>query len=165
MHYSEEVKRQQDEIRALNKEISKLKQRTAIVPALYILKDPLEIVHSGKRRCLEPFYSHCNGYKLSLHVYKNLQQGVIIFQTYLMQGEFDSLLKWPFKSVIKIQLQNAHGADDIKLKIKTKSTERVVVQDGMEKCGDVSDSVTNITRCVVDNCLHINIVSVELKQK
>ena len=57
-----------------------------------------------------PFYSHIGGYKMCLCVDAKGQGSgeathVSIF-VYLMRGEYDDQLKWPFRGVIKIQLLN-----------------------------------------------------------
>ena len=57
-----------------------------------------------------PFYSHIGGYKMCLGVYANgwgvgESTHVSVF-IYLMQGEYDDQLKWPFRGDITIQLLN-----------------------------------------------------------
>ena len=56
------------------------------------------------------FYSHQQGYRLCLHVYLNgsgraMGTHVSIF-TYIMRGQFDDSLQWPFRGAITIQLLN-----------------------------------------------------------
>ena len=57
-----------------------------------------------------PFYSHIGGYKMCLGVYANgygnsKDTHVSVF-VYLMRGEYDDQLKWPFRGDITIQLLN-----------------------------------------------------------
>ena len=56
-----------------------------------------------------PFYSHVGGYKMCLNVNANgsndTHTHVSVF-VYLMQGEHDDRLKWPFRGEITIQLLN-----------------------------------------------------------
>ena len=57
-----------------------------------------------------PFYSHIGGYKMCLRVYANGHgrgeaTHVSVF-VYLLQGEYDDQLKWPFRGAITIQLLN-----------------------------------------------------------
>ena len=56
------------------------------------------------------FYSHLGGYKMCMSVYANgygngegTHVGVVIF---MMRGEFDDHLKWPFKGKFKVHLIN-----------------------------------------------------------
>ena len=56
------------------------------------------------------FYSHIGGYKMCLDVYANgIDDGegthVSVF-VYMMKGEFDSHLQWPFKGEVEVQLVN-----------------------------------------------------------
>ena len=56
----------------------------------------------------EPFYSHSQGYKMCLQVVANgwataAGTDLSVF-VHLMQGEFDGLLKWPFRGEVSIHL-------------------------------------------------------------
>lgn len=69
--------------------------------------------HKKKRNCIwysPPFYTHSNGYKLCLRVYANGNgrcEGthLSVFLN-IMAGEFDALLRWPFRGELKVQLLN-----------------------------------------------------------
>ena len=58
----------------------------------------------------QPFYTHSHGYKMCLRVTANGQgsgKGThITVAVYLMKGEFDDQLEWPFRGDITIQLLN-----------------------------------------------------------
>ncbi len=58
----------------------------------------------------DPVYSHFGGYKMCLKVYANgdgLMKGThVSVYIYLMQGDNDDNLKWPFKGTIKVSLLN-----------------------------------------------------------
>ena len=58
----------------------------------------------------QPFYTHSQGYKMCLRVTANGQgsgKGThITVAVYLMKGEFDNHLEWPFRGDITIQLLN-----------------------------------------------------------
>ena len=58
----------------------------------------------------DPVYSHFGGYKMCLKVYANrgvYGQGThVSVYIYLMQGDNDINLKWPFKGTIKVSLLN-----------------------------------------------------------
>ena len=57
-----------------------------------------------------PFYTSREGYKMCLRVNANgldRSKGTHVSMfTYLMRGEFDSRLKWPFRGTVTIQLVN-----------------------------------------------------------
>ena len=53
------------------------------------------------------FYTHPQGYKMCLHVKVNDCNGThVTVYVFMMRGEFDDQLKWPFRGVITIQLLN-----------------------------------------------------------
>ena len=58
----------------------------------------------------QPFYTHSQGYKMCLRVTANGQgsgKGThITVAVYLIKGEFDDQLEWPFRGDITIQLLN-----------------------------------------------------------
>lgn len=57
-----------------------------------------------------PFYSHCFGYKMCIGVDAgghNVGEGThVSLLVYLLPGEYDSNLKWPFRGTLKIQILN-----------------------------------------------------------
>ena len=62
-----------------------------------------------------PFYTHPRGYKMCLNVDANgFGEGrgthVSVF-IYMMQGEFDNELKWPFRGTITVQVLNGRVAE------------------------------------------------------
>ena len=63
----------------------------------------------------QPFYTHTQGYKMCLRVIANGQgsgKGThITVAVYLMKGEFDDQLEWPFRGDITIQLLSQQGDD------------------------------------------------------
>ena len=58
----------------------------------------------------DPVYSHFGGYKMCLKVYANGDGGLkgtnVSVYVYLMRGDNDDNLKWPFKGSIKVSLLN-----------------------------------------------------------
>ena len=58
----------------------------------------------------DPVYSHFGGYKMCLRVNANGHKGAkgthVSVYTYLMRGDNDDNLKWPFKGTIKVSLIN-----------------------------------------------------------
>ena len=63
-----------------------------------------------------PFYTHPHGYKMCLRVDANGngngKGGHVSVFVYMMRGEYDDSLKWPFLGDITIQLQNQTGEDE-----------------------------------------------------
>ena len=68
---------------------------------------------NGDRWISQPFFTHPQGYKMCLKVAANGQgsgKGThITVGVYLMKGEFDGQLEWPFRGDITIQLSNQKG--------------------------------------------------------
>ena len=64
----------------------------------------------GKKWYSDPVYSHFGGYKMCLCVYANgIAEGKgthVSVGAFLMQGDNDENLKWPFKGSIKVSLLN-----------------------------------------------------------
>ncbi|CAI8028542.1 TNF receptor-associated factor 5 [Geodia barretti] len=56
---------------------------------------------------LPPFYTHSCGYKLSAEV--SLSGTHVSIYTYMMEGDYDDHLKWPFEGVITVQIVNQTG--------------------------------------------------------
>ena len=60
-----------------------------------------------------PFYTQSGGYKLCIRVDANGNGGDtgthVSVYVYLMRGEYDSALKWPFQGDITIQLVNSNS--------------------------------------------------------
>ena len=64
---------------------------------------------SSKYYYTRPFYTHHNGYKMQLRVYPygkiNSRKNITMY-CYIMQGENDDYLKWPYKGTVAITLFN-----------------------------------------------------------
>ena len=56
---------------------------------------------------LPPFYTHSCGYKLSAEV--SLSGTHVSIYTFMMEGDYDDHLKWPFEGVITVQIVNQTG--------------------------------------------------------
>ena len=81
-----------------------------VPPPTFIMTNFSHHKDSGKRWYSPPFYSHIGGYKMCLRVDANgLGRGsgthVAVFN-YLMRGEYDDDLLWPFRGEITLQLIN-----------------------------------------------------------
>ena len=71
-----------------------------------------EIIMDGKKWYSDSVYSHFGGYKMCLRVGANGDEGTegkgthISVYVYLMRGDNDDNLKWPFEGTIKVSLLN-----------------------------------------------------------
>ena len=166
-------KHQQDEIKALK---SQSKQQQYIIQALKeavirfgVGTDvfPLEFVVTNPHQYYAPnqwssnhFYSHCCGYKLKLAFHYNIRG--YWFCSYLMQGEFDDMLKWPMKIVFVLLLRNTNGKD-FRLEMTAKREKRIIGGETYE-CGACS---INTPRKVMEeylhnNCFHLQIDNMQM---
>ena len=99
------VKQQGDLICAL----MKLQMKSLVPPVNIIMDDFDQRKKSNDDWYSPPFYTHLGGYRMSLNVCANgngKRKGthVSVFVC-LMRGEFDDLLKWPFRGDVTIQLK------------------------------------------------------------
>ena len=91
------IKQQEDQIKQLR------------MPAPIIMDDSKKHKQSNDSWCSPPFYTHLGGYRMCLNVDANgwgTGKGThVSVYVYLMRGEFDDLLKWPFRGEVTIQLK------------------------------------------------------------
>ena len=113
--HQNELKKLQDQIQNLENELQRVKSKGEEDMArmrMHLRILPVELVMDGfamnKRegKCWfsKPFYTCPRGYKMSLAV-KSEASHLSVF-VYIMQGEFDAELKWPYQGTILIQLLN-----------------------------------------------------------
>ena len=127
-----------------------------------------------------PFYTHQQGYKMCLRVDANgCGKGkgthVSVF-AYLMRGEFDDVLKWPFRGHVVIQLCNqlqdkyhrGHTIDfsettDARIVSRVTSGERADSGCGYHLIphNDLNFNPTTNCQYLKNDCLHFQIVAVE----
>ena len=89
----------------LQREVKELRAHKLGLPVEY------RIMKSKGNVRLPSFFSHSHGYKMSIRVYPDgngTGAHVSIF-AYLMQGEYDDHLKWPFRGRITVQIVNQAG--------------------------------------------------------
>ena len=156
-----------------------VEMRRNIVPVTIKMAGFDELKKKGTEWHSRPFYTGLGGYKMRFEVDANgtgTGKGthVSVF-TYLLRGEFDSHLKWPFRGTVTIQLVNQledkeHRTESYDYKDATPETAQV---DGERACGWGSSvflpysalglSVANNRQYLNDDCLIFRIVSVQLK--
>ncbi len=104
------------EITALKAENTSLKQQIEArsplkLPPFYYTVLNYEQCKKGNLVLMSPpFYSHPKGYKMCLHIYPNgLPSGArthMALLVYIMRGEFDDTLQWPFTGRVTIDMCN-----------------------------------------------------------
>ena len=128
-----------------------------------------------------PFYTHPQGYKMCIGVDANgCSKGkgshVSVF-AYLMRGEFDDNLIWPFRGHVVIQLCNHlqdkyhHGhtfdfSETTDARITSRVTNRIKAKSGwgsptLISHKDLNFNPTNNCQYLKNDCLHFRIVAVE----
>ena len=109
-----QMKQQEDRIKQQEEQVKRAfmqLQQGKPFPPMDIIMDDFE---KRKKSCASwyspPFYTHIGGYKMRLKVdAQGCLDGKgthVSLSVYLMKGEFDNLLKWPFRGKIIIQLKN-----------------------------------------------------------
>ena len=189
----------QQELKKLNSEISELKTQLGaatvklkeleaknhllqekvdhVVPFSFIMPD-FEQNKSSKSSWYSPsFYSHPRGYKMCLKVYANgVRDGEnshVSVYLFMMRGEYDESLKWPFRGDITILLLNqvrdgGHhtGVINVTYRADDAFCERVLSEErspggwGLAKFVCHSHLLPNFLK---DDCLKLCIKEVKLK--
>ena len=122
-----------------------------------------------------PFYTHSQGYKLSLRVHVNgfcgAQFAYVSVYICLMRGEFDDLLTWPFQGevIIKILDRNGMGHQETIRFIdsqpdthNSRVTQGERSENGLGTCDYISHSTLQ-QKYVRNDCLHFRITYKALK--
>ena len=129
---------QQRDLRELRMDVE---MRRDIVPVTIKMAGFDELKKKDTIWYSRPFYTGMGGYKMGLRVdangYFNCKGTHISVFTYLMRGDFDSHLKWPFRGTVTFQLVNQledkeHHTDSNAYKDATPDVAQV---DGERSCG------------------------------
>ena len=161
---------------------TKVEMQRDIPPVTFKIAGFDELKKKGTDWDSSPFYTGMGGYKMCLIVYAN-GEGVgvgthVSMFTCIMRGEFDSLLKWPFRGTVTFQLvnqleDNEHRTETITYRDTTPdvSGARVTVGErydsgwGKPKFlphSELGLSVANNCQYLKDDCLIFRFVSVKL---
>ena len=180
------------EVEELKKEVGDLKQKASlemiercgnVFPIELTLTKFAEMKRSSKEWYSPPFYTRQQGYKMCLNVFVNGWgdgKGThVSVYAYLMRGEFDDHLRWPFQGHITIAMLNQledknHTTFTIKF---TNATNSKAI--GRVTCGERAPRGTGYPMVVAHtdlnykpakncqylkhNCLHFQIVSIQLQ--
>jgi len=173
-----ELRRKQEEDRA---SLATLQQYIGMFPVKLMMTNFPEMKSSNGEWYSPPFYTHPLGYKMCLRVVANgcgKGKGThVSVYAYLMRGEFDDHLKWPFHGRVVIQLRNQlqdkyHRGHFIKFNETTdaKATVPVISCTRADKGVGTSTLIPHedlnfnpTTNCqyLKNDCLHFQIVAVE----
>ena len=98
------MKQMRDQIKQQGDQIKQLQ-----MPVPIIMEDFAKHKKSNDIWYSPPFYTHLGGYRIGLKVYANgfgIREGThVSVYVYLMRGEFDDHLKWPFHGDVLVQLK------------------------------------------------------------
>ena len=150
--------------------MKQLRLHAQIVPVDFSVENPHACKTDKIMWSSTSFYSHSQGYKLQLK-FLFITQPVAAVESYcigccLVPGEFDDLLKWPLKAVMKLKLlcQQAQG-DDYEKSIELKHNERL--KNGAKEvdgiCGGLAIEESIVDQYIHNSYLHIKIISVHFQ--
>ena len=182
---NEDVEQEVSKVRKLQdrdrSSLQTLLQHTGMLPFEFRITNFERMKKSKSSRFGPPFYTHPQGYKMCLSINANGHgkgkgTHVSVF-AYLMRGEFDNNLKWPFRGDIVLQLCNQledkrHRGDTIDFSKTTdpKVINRVTNGERTESGrgtpvfiahNDLNFNAANNCQYLKDDCLHFRIITVE----
>lgn len=168
----------------LTRDISRLRQFVPTpLPITFTINKFDQLRQSGKWWYSRPFYSHVGGYKLGMFVFCN---GVLdgkgshlsVF-LYIVRGEYDDDLDWPFLGNVTIHLLNQRGdrqhyqkvirfTEDTPPGVCNRVIDKEMAKEGNGPTqfiahGDLSYNPEKDTEFVRDDCLKIRVSSISLK--
>ena len=168
--HQEEIKalerRQKNEMKIMRGEIDKLKKQTeqlrlnvqVIFPIDFTVENPCQYTRANPWSSI-PFYSHSQGYKLRIDFFR---YGNFFIYCYLMQGDFDGLLKWPLKAEMKVMLLNQQPqGHNWELNIGLQYSKPLGDGADAVKCGTYVCFLTTVDPYIRSKYLHIRIVSIQ----
>ena len=178
-----EVKQETAKLRKQEEDMASLVPATVLSPIKLMMTNFAEMKRSSTygKWCSPPFYTHPQGYKMCLRVDANGDgdgKGThVSVHAYLLQGEFDDHLKWPFRGHVVIQLCNQlqdkyHRGYTIDFSETTAARVISRVTSGERAEGgwgclifiphkDLNFNPTNNCQYLKNDCLHFQIVAVE----
>ena len=112
----DQIKQQADQIKQqgqgdqIKQQGDQIKQLQKPFPQFNIILDGFEKHKKSNDEWFSPpFYTHLGGYRICLRVHANgvgTGKGThVSVYVFLMRGEYDDLLKWPFRGDVTIQLK------------------------------------------------------------
>ena len=178
-----EVKRQRDEDRA---SLVTLQHYVGVLPPVKIEMTNFEKMKKNSGEWYSPpFYTHPQGYKMCLKVDANgkgVGKGthVSVF-VFLMRGEFDDYLKWPFQGIVVLQLCNQlqdkyhygytidfSSTTDPEVISRVTSGEQAEIGKGTDTLiahNDLNFNRANNFQYLKNDCLYFQIIAVESRSE
>ncbi len=166
---------------ATSRSIEKLCHHVKIAPVQIVMTNYKQHKRNSDEWYSDGFYTHPHGYKMCLEVDANgsgygLAKGThVSCYIYLMRGEFDNHLKWPFRGAVTITLLNQredknHHTHTVPFTDQTKYAARVTSGERAGGCGipqfipHSQLGYNQATNCqyLVNSCLYFR-VKVELQ--
>ena len=131
-HGKSVMKQLETQLHTFSVAISQISPRPiSIIPPEFVLNNFERLKENDEHWYSPSFYTHIGGYRMCLNISANgwangkgTHVGVTV---YIMRGEFDDHLQWPFKGVVKVQLINQREGG--------KHIEKEVVSE-RDKCED-----------------------------
>ena len=155
-----------------NSSVQWLHSIIGLFPKLFIIEDYKNHILDGQVWYSPPFYSHLHGYKLCLEVRQNrLRPKFMVVSAYLMRGEFDDQLQWPFLAQITVELKMKQAANRYYTRnfmfLGGPESERVIASElerSKSYCGFADFMTFEELECffIENSCLHIRISKVKL---
>ena len=100
----------QNNVAVLTQEVFELRNHASVCPMTITMANFTQYYDKDKAWLSPPFYTHPRGYKMCLKVYAKgygeAKGTHISVSMFMMQGEFDSELRWPFRGRVTVQLLN-----------------------------------------------------------
>ena len=168
----------------LSEQCYSIHSHVGLFPIEFVMPDFESLRQSESDWQSMPFYSHLEGYRLCLVVTPNgvgtAKGSYVSVYAYLMQGEFDDRLKWPFRGSITIQLLNQlsnriPAAATVNLRVtdttsaqcisRVLNAERAQKGWGLLKFARHEELVYNSVmnrQFLKDDCLHFRITKVDI---
>ena len=100
-----QIKQQGEKINAIVK-LKELEKHFIIPPVHLVMNSFTSKKLYGDYWTSPPFYSHLGGYKMHLHVSAKGPNAHVSMFVYLMEGEFDGHLTWPFSGDVTVVLMH-----------------------------------------------------------
>jgi hypothetical protein len=169
--YQKEIKAlhkaHQEETETIRGEVDKLKKQTEhlrlnmqIFPIDFRVENPGRYTVNNPWSST-PFYSHSQGYKLQISF--NTLWSISVLHCHLTQGDFDGLLKWPIKAVMKLALVNQQQGRDYEFNIELTCNKPLQDKAVPVTCSSASLGSMNLVPYISSECLHIRIVAIQFQ--
>lgn len=112
-HFTQQVTQFQEQCDDLKLEMAVIKSTLYQPPFHFTLENFSSLSGSQEQWFSIPFYTHKQGYKMCMSVdCSGSDEGTgthVSVYAYMMRGEFDNMLSWPFRGILTVRLYNQCG--------------------------------------------------------